>query len=549
MIISTIHRYIFRDLLRVFTLATLVLSVVLGFGFMLRPLQQFSIDPARVPELMLYTLPITLSLVLPVSGLLATTLVFGRLAVDNEINACRSSGISILALVRPALVLAMIVGGVTLVLSFYVIPDFISRFENTLKSDAESMIFRNIQKKNNMGHYFGKMKFYADKADQDNNLLSGVAIIDPEKQDTILTARQVRLNFIDRAGSRFIRVDLFKPQGMRRGQDIGSVEMMSITLPLPDLIKDKIKFKKLDELKAIQEDMTRFASIRKKLQEVRRQYLVERFFEFCHLSVREKGFVEVSTRDEEWVKIFADQLLVENTAGDNEKRPEKLETAYLLSRTSERIEIVYYRDLNDTRPRKIEADQARLMVRSLESDLVMMEEEETVSIDIVLVNAVIMPGDVRQEFYSIPSIEVPASVAREQERLTLSEVLRDGVSLSTHEPSAYLQLLCRQLREGCQSLQVEIQVDKHSRLALGASCVMLVLMGAALGILFRSSHLLTAFGVGFIPAAVCMISISTGKQLAEQYPDDVLKGILFLWSGILVVVVCNVWLCNRLMRN
>ena len=94
--VFTIHRYIFRDLLKTFFLAAVVLSVVLGLGMMLRPLREFGVDPARVPQLVLLTLPITLTMVIPVAALLSATLNYGRLAVDNEINACRSSGIGLL---------------------------------------------------------------------------------------------------------------------------------------------------------------------------------------------------------------------------------------------------------------------------------------------------------------------------------------------------------------------------------------------------------------------------------------------------------------------
>ena len=98
--VFTIHRYIFRDLLKTFLLATLVLSTVLGLGVMLKPLRHFGVDPADVPKLVLYTLPITLTMVIPIAALLSATLNYGRLAVDNEINACRSSGISLLTLAR-----------------------------------------------------------------------------------------------------------------------------------------------------------------------------------------------------------------------------------------------------------------------------------------------------------------------------------------------------------------------------------------------------------------------------------------------------------------
>ena len=161
--VFTIHRYIFRDLLKYFLLATAVLSVVLGLGVMLRPLRQFSVDPVNVPTLILCTLPITLTMVIPIAALLATTLVYGRLAGDNEINACRSSGISLLTLIYPAVALALSVGIITLLLGFHIIPYFTRKFERIILSDAQTIIHRNISKTGNLGDMFPNLRIHADQ--------------------------------------------------------------------------------------------------------------------------------------------------------------------------------------------------------------------------------------------------------------------------------------------------------------------------------------------------------------------------------------------------
>jgi len=46
---------------------------------------------------------------LPVAALFATTMVYGRLAADNELTACRAAGISFFAIAWPALVLGFTV--------------------------------------------------------------------------------------------------------------------------------------------------------------------------------------------------------------------------------------------------------------------------------------------------------------------------------------------------------------------------------------------------------------------------------------------------------
>ena len=97
-----------------------------------------------------YFLPITLTFVLPIAALFAAALVYGRFASDNELDACKASGISLLTLVYPGLALAIMVAIANLILSFHVMPAFVHRAEKSLKADAKQILFRNIQRR---GYY------------------------------------------------------------------------------------------------------------------------------------------------------------------------------------------------------------------------------------------------------------------------------------------------------------------------------------------------------------------------------------------------------------
>ena len=107
--VFTLHRYVFRELLRVFLLATIGLTLILSLGAILRPVQEFGVGPRQVLHILTYFLPISLTFVLPVAALFASALTYGRFAVDNEIDACRASGVSLLTLIYPGLVLALLV--------------------------------------------------------------------------------------------------------------------------------------------------------------------------------------------------------------------------------------------------------------------------------------------------------------------------------------------------------------------------------------------------------------------------------------------------------
>ncbi len=113
-----LHKYIFRELLKVFAPAAAALTLILSLGSVLRPMQEFGVGPRQAVHIMGYFLPVTLTFVLPIAALFAGALVYGRLAGDNELDACKASGIGFLRLVYPGLALALIVASANLIFEF-----------------------------------------------------------------------------------------------------------------------------------------------------------------------------------------------------------------------------------------------------------------------------------------------------------------------------------------------------------------------------------------------------------------------------------------------
>src|SRR4030043_1775482 len=129
--VFTLHRYIFRELLKVFIPSAVALTVMLSLGSVLRPIQEYGVGPRQVVHLMGYFLPIALTFVLPMAAVFAAALVYGRFASDNELDACRASGVSLMTLIYPGLALAIMVAIANLILSFYVSPVFVQRAEKS----------------------------------------------------------------------------------------------------------------------------------------------------------------------------------------------------------------------------------------------------------------------------------------------------------------------------------------------------------------------------------------------------------------------------------
>ena len=92
--------------------------MMLSMGLMLRPIEDYGDAPNQTIHLLGYFLPITLVFVLPMSALFAASLIYGRFAYENELDACRASGISLMTIIFPGLFLSLLVSIATLLYEF-----------------------------------------------------------------------------------------------------------------------------------------------------------------------------------------------------------------------------------------------------------------------------------------------------------------------------------------------------------------------------------------------------------------------------------------------
>ncbi len=112
-------RYIVRELILPFIFALGIIVFILFINFFLRAVDRFlgkGLDLLTILEYLFLNLAWIVALAVPMAVLISTLMAFGRLSEDNEINALRSSGISFLTILRPALLFG---GSVCLLLIFF----------------------------------------------------------------------------------------------------------------------------------------------------------------------------------------------------------------------------------------------------------------------------------------------------------------------------------------------------------------------------------------------------------------------------------------------
>jgi len=100
-----------------------------------------------------------------------------------------------------------------------------------------------------------------------------------------------------------------------------------------------------------------------------------------------------------------------------------------------------------------------------------------------------------------------------------------------------------------QKTLAQIAAEIHSRLVFGIGCVSMILIGIGLGIIKKGGHLLSAFGVSCVPAAVLIVCIMSGKQVTENISSRNVSGIVLMWAGLALLTLIAAGIYHRLLRH
>lgn len=143
--IPLLQRYVFGEILRVFTFVLVVLTVLVIFAGVVQQALERGLSLQHTLKILPFIIPSMMPFTIPSALLLTVCVVFGRIAGDNEITAAKAAGINVLSLLWPAFFLGGVLSVACLVLTDQVIPWAEKKIETTIVQALEEIFFEQIR--------------------------------------------------------------------------------------------------------------------------------------------------------------------------------------------------------------------------------------------------------------------------------------------------------------------------------------------------------------------------------------------------------------------
>jgi lipopolysaccharide export system permease protein len=178
--VKLIDRAILKEMTLAFTLGLMVFTFVLLTNKILRLVELIvnkGVGLGTVLELFVYILPYSLVVTIPMSVLLAALITFTRMASEGEVLALKASGVSLVRLIRPAILFGLAASALTLIITIWILPFSNHAFKSLVFEMTRRQVSVGIQE-GIFNTLFEGLILYVDRLEPAGNRLHGIFLVD-----------------------------------------------------------------------------------------------------------------------------------------------------------------------------------------------------------------------------------------------------------------------------------------------------------------------------------------------------------------------------------
>lgn len=554
--LRVLQTHVSRELLKTFALTTVAMTLVFSLtGGVFNMMRADALSPSQVLHLMAFVLPFALTVMLPVSALFSCAMVYGRLASDNEFDACKASGINIHRLLAPAFCLSVFTSVFSFCFLNYVLPQSIRNLDQLLQKDIQEILVTALRVQGHIRR--GPLAVYTAEPPRTERLgdrtrvdLSQATVMN-FKDDRLIgvaTTPHVSIEFWPdpKTGDPIAQPTLYEV----RAFDLSSSRLMTATeqpfepiaIPMAAFTEQKIPWLDLSQLLAARRDLTQLQPIQRALNKLRNQTRQGLFYVWV---------VEQLTTGDKVLRL-----------SDHKGRPKyEIRAAQAVNSPSDYrpdLSRVTVREIVEGGVNEYGSDRCHIDLGHSLGPIVTIRVAGRVTLTTTKpTRKVIEKTDTDLEAVPLPDIPALNRAITDFDLVgaTPEQLRQLGQGIFPAEappPKIYLGERIESVRQATLRTFVEqalrIIREIHSRMVFSAGALVMLLMCAALAIIFRGGQLLTAFIISFLPGLLVFVLNITGRQLCVQ-ANTHLIGLVIMWSGIGLLAIADFVVLTRFLKR
>ena len=143
-------------------------------------------------------------------------------------------------------------------------------------------------------------------------------------------------------------------------------------------------------------------------------------------------------------------------------------------------------------------------------------------------------------------VRIPEDIAKEIDKITPYEAYHNGGEGGGLTDNATIHQNLKLLNdEHVAKLRRDIVSEMNMRSAYSVSCLLMVMLGGVLGLIFRGGQFVSALFAATVPATMVIVTILMGKNIAQNSEgltadnlySSIHMGITIIWGGIALMAI------------